>query len=262
LNYNLTVNTPQLCACGCGAPIPPTQNHRYTPAQFLRGHNQKLQRLPHHVYTPTPEEIPSGVCECGCGQTTPIAATTYRTIRWFRGHPKPFVPGHHARRIHQLPKLLARIRWSVANRAYLAGLIDGEGTIAFRGPLQTRRYVQVQIANNDQPLMDWLLSTFGGRVHARRRIPNCQDGFRWQIGHRLDCQRVLTAVLPYLRIKRPLAQRALALLATFPPEQMRAYHKRAPANMIKANKLARAAHTKSTKPRRRPRRADRSTAAR
>ena len=45
-------------------------------------------------YTPKPEEIPSGICECGCGQRTFIALVTNRKKRYFRGHPLPYLKGH------------------------------------------------------------------------------------------------------------------------------------------------------------------------
>src|SRR5438128_229101 len=51
-------------------------------------------------YTPTPEELPSGLCECGCGGVPKIATQTFRHLRHFKGHPKSFVHGHHARHSH------------------------------------------------------------------------------------------------------------------------------------------------------------------
>lgn len=50
-------------------------------------------------YTPAPEEIPSGICECGCGQATEIAKATYRNQRHFKGYPLPLRRGHSARRL-------------------------------------------------------------------------------------------------------------------------------------------------------------------
>jgi hypothetical protein len=47
-----------------------------------------------NIYHPKPEEIPSGLCECGCGRHTPIATVTYKTKRQFRGHPMRFCRGH------------------------------------------------------------------------------------------------------------------------------------------------------------------------
>ena len=49
---------------------------------------------------PKPDEIPSGLCECGCGQKTEIATYGNRRCRYFIGYPKPFVKGHHAKHSH------------------------------------------------------------------------------------------------------------------------------------------------------------------
>lgn len=46
-------------------------------------------------YIPKAEEIPSGLCECGCGRRTNIVKTaTYSRKRQFKGHPYPFIRGH------------------------------------------------------------------------------------------------------------------------------------------------------------------------
>lgn len=47
---------------------------------------------------PTPEETPSGVCECGCGGQTEIATRTDPRVRFFTDYPKPFIYGHGSRR--------------------------------------------------------------------------------------------------------------------------------------------------------------------
>lgn len=46
---------------------------------------------------PQPDEIPVGLCECGCGQPTPIAHITNAKLRWFKGYHRPFIRGHHAK---------------------------------------------------------------------------------------------------------------------------------------------------------------------
>ena len=45
---------------------------------------------------PNPSEIPSGFCECGCGQRTELVKSTCQKRRHFKGYPLPFVQGHQA----------------------------------------------------------------------------------------------------------------------------------------------------------------------
>lgn len=65
--------------------------------RFISGHHTRLAckegRAP-RKYNPRPEEIPSGICECGCGLKTTIARSTIVKRRVFAGHPVPFLRGH------------------------------------------------------------------------------------------------------------------------------------------------------------------------
>lgn len=84
-----------LCACGCGKSLPPrVGKNKYYPARFILGHSGGRR-----AYVPTQEEIPSGLCECGCKQPTPIATRTHHGI--FKGYPTRFLPGHAIRNIPQ-----------------------------------------------------------------------------------------------------------------------------------------------------------------
>lgn len=90
------------CQCGCGQAITPKRWHKYTNARFISGHHVKLAasqgRPQKKAYIPTPEETPSGVCECGCGKPTGISPDTWRKERHFKGYPLPFLPGHAPRK--------------------------------------------------------------------------------------------------------------------------------------------------------------------
>lgn len=73
-------------------------------------------------YIPRPEEIPSGLCECGCGGTTEIAARTNHQFRWFMGHPKPYIKGHHTR-VEYFPKGSASHKWKGGRWMHKSGYI-------------------------------------------------------------------------------------------------------------------------------------------
>lgn len=47
---------------------------------------------------PNEEEIPSGICECGCGRPTHISTHTNRKRRHFKGYPSPYLHGHGPRK--------------------------------------------------------------------------------------------------------------------------------------------------------------------
>lgn len=48
-----------------------------------------------------PNEIPNGLCQCGCGQQTNIVAKTCTTRNRFKGQPYPFVKGHSSRKTNR-----------------------------------------------------------------------------------------------------------------------------------------------------------------
>lgn len=91
--------------------------------------------------------------------------------------------------------------------AYVAGIIDGEGSIFCR-----RRNPHVSVANTDQALM-LELARFGGYMHARdpRKGLGTKPSWEWVI-----CGGTAAALLricePHLLVKR---DKALAALAQF-----------------------------------------------
>jgi hypothetical protein len=101
---------------------------------------------------------------------------------------------------------------TIAERAYLAGIFDGEGSIAISG-----NHWGVSIYQSDSRLIDWL-NAFGGysgkrfaakaNLHARG-ITTTRDMFYWMISRRRCVLLFLRTVLPFLIVKREKAQKAL-----------------------------------------------------
>lgn len=89
---------------------------------------------------------------------------------------------------------------------YLAGLIDGEGSITVR-----RDQATLLIYNTDQRLLSWLQEHVGGNVGApdRRGRVTC---WAWQIAGANDVRAVLTAVRPLLTAKAEACARVLGHL--------------------------------------------------
>jgi hypothetical protein len=100
--------------------------------------------------------------------------------------------------------------------AYLAGIIDADGSIVLRRGAE-RQALKVLVANTSPDLMDWLQETFGGRVHwadtrpdTGHRIVGTKPAGQWVVPRVVDSFRLLTAIEPYLVIKRSKAQAGLA----------------------------------------------------
>ena len=100
---------------------------------------------------------------------------------------------------------------SVEERAYLAGVLDGEGTfIIRRGRDATHGYkfqAVVRVTNTSWELIAWLHATFGGNVvRERDRRPNRKPCWLWSLDGGTLVVPVVQQVLPYLRVKRRQAE--------------------------------------------------------
>lgn len=65
-------------------------------------------------------------------------------------------------------------RLAIEDAAYIAGLIDGEGTITLsRRHAKDRRQLVVSIANTERPLLDFVLQRVGaGKITSKRTVAN------------------------------------------------------------------------------------------
>jgi len=99
------------------------------------------------------------------------------------------------------------------DKAYLAGLFDGEGTIgyySFRG----RHEATVMITNTDPRIMSWLMNHIGyGNVHSAKAAYHRRKHVvhHWRISNRPRVFDFLVAISPYLIIKKDQAELLLNL---------------------------------------------------
>ncbi|MCK4669539.1 hypothetical protein KAT21_05420 [Candidatus Bathyarchaeota archaeon] len=95
--------------------------------------------------------------------------------------------------------------------AYLAGIIDGEGTIAIakakikEGRKNHLYSLRMSAANSDKGLVDWLKENFGGSIHIlREEEGNHKKGYQWVLGSK-DTYKLLKGMKDYLVIKKEQA---------------------------------------------------------
>jgi LAGLIDADG DNA endonuclease family protein len=110
--------------------------------------------------------------------------------------------------------------WTIAELSYLAGIIDGEGSIYIQS--RKRSYAidyfpRFQIVNTDKKLMDWIYSKFGGNLFQKNRIkhnPKWRLQYEWFTTRKLMDQ-LLELIIPYLICKKEHAQIMLEFRKTF-----------------------------------------------
>lgn len=90
---------------------------------------------------------------------------------------------------------------SPTEAAYLAGIIDGEGTV-FLARSGKRRTVRLSFYSTCREIVDWAHSRIGGSIvfHPSRHVQHA-DGWEWRVHSLSHAARVARAVLPYSIIK-------------------------------------------------------------
>ena len=119
--------------------------------------------------------------------------------------------------------------------AYLAGMLDGDGSIDLRlkkgaGTLQLR----AQVYNTDQNLMEWLQLTFGGNLHqvSRENIGHhWRAEWTWYNGGQ-PAVDILKLVEPYLIVKKVRAGIAIEAWEKRQPTPRGQRHLGAPSNVV------------------------------
>lgn len=110
---------------------------------------------------------------------------------------------------------ISKTKW-----AYVAGILDGEGSISISATtLHTssgnpyKGYdLKVMISNTDMGLMEWLKETFGGNYREGKQnsaIKQNKICYRWTLGSYKLMEKFLLGVLPYMLMKREQANLAL-----------------------------------------------------
>jgi hypothetical protein len=91
-------------------------------------------------------------------------------------------------------------------RAYLAGIIDGEGTVTLTRQRRNETPVPtVSVANNNLELLKRIRRWLGGSIILKKkRKAHHNESYAWMIRHD-KALRLLKDVQPYLIVKRPQA---------------------------------------------------------
>lgn len=103
--------------------------------------------------------------------------------------------------------------------AYMAGIVDGEGSISIISVAKLKRHVpRLTISNTNRAMIDLFEQEFGGKVRkriwktstARSNAKNWKPCFEWTLTAQMAASAV-RLLYPYLRIKRRQAQLMLKL---------------------------------------------------
>lgn len=107
---------------------------------------------------------------------------------------------------------------SESEKGYLAGIIDGEGTIKVKRALKSWYAPFVSVTNTDQTLMDYLqqllgVKGYGHTYHEHRKIPNHKTKYVYNIASVQGVKQILMQIIPLLIIKKKQAKLVLEFIA-------------------------------------------------
>jgi hypothetical protein len=104
-------------------------------------------------------------------------------------------------------------------RAYIAGILDGEGSITlWKNPKKNNKpNVLIRIINTDKNLLHYLLKVIKvGSVYKVKTSPNAFKSnlqvYQWAVNGTYTAKNFLNILMPYLIIKRSKAEKALKLI--------------------------------------------------
>jgi hypothetical protein len=101
----------------------------------------------------------------------------------------------------------------VLDARYVAGIIDGEGTVGVYFNTQGVVNLRVNVGCTCRELIDSLAITYGGSVCVKRQQnPNAKHCWVWQASSKAVSEKVLRAIAPYVFIKRDQVSLALRFL--------------------------------------------------
>ena len=100
---------------------------------------------------------------------------------------------------------------SPEEKAYIAGIVDGEGCISLYKNRAT--YIpRLTIVNTNPLLSEYLQTKLGGNTYKSKKKEGWKVAYNWQVQNQLALDIVKT-LLPYLILKRELALLFLSLQA-------------------------------------------------
>jgi hypothetical protein len=159
----------------------------------------------------TDDQVTEAAARIQSGEAWTAVAREYRVDRCDLSRHFRLLGLEYRRRFYKCQGRKLTIPETVAERAYMAGLFDGEGTLH----KQNGRW-SFSIANTYRPVIDWLLC-YGGKESPKPRYsPKHKPAWAWRVHAQQDVYALTEVLAPYMIIKRDLALRVLAEISSWP----------------------------------------------
>lgn len=142
------------------------------------------------------------LCQCGCGRPAAIATKTSTAKGHIKGHPTQYAQGHSA--IKPLPEM------SHSDRAWLAGLLEGEGCFGVYGRKRAARgrepwielFPTIRLRMTDEDIVA-RVAYFFSAPYTRCPSDKIRPGFPCSKKDRFDTELTGHRALTLMRKLRP-----------------------------------------------------------
>ena len=106
--------------------------------------------------------------------------------------------------------------------AYIAGLIDGEGSLEFQKTKKNTYkngimyQARIRVCMTDKSLVEWLYKSFGGYFSTREfENENWNTSYEWTLKNTKNIEPFICKIVPYLKVKKGHAIVIIEFLKTF-----------------------------------------------
>ena len=95
------------------------------------------------------------------------------------------------------------------DKAYIAGFVDGEGSVGYYNAARTYKHrpgyfhASINVCNTDPRVIFWLqeVTGIGSSRVTRFKDGNRRTAYQWQLANKQDVVDFLSTIRPYLRVK-------------------------------------------------------------
>ena len=117
---------------------------------------------------------------------------------------------YHRPESHADPVNSPYVDLSEPDKAYIAGIIDGEGHIEFNDRRDSGgKRILLDVGNTCYELLEYLEDKCGGKIYDKKVKPGRKPAWTWRLISPINTRHLLIAIYPYLIIKK---QEALAVI--------------------------------------------------
>lgn len=110
--------------------------------------------------------------------------------------------------------------WTESQLAYLAGIVDGEGSVYLQKIVRKTGFhydLRFHVVNTNRNLIHWIKDRFGGLVYEKDRSSHSRN---WKLQYTWNASRSLfdqiaPHILPFLIVKREQVELGIAFRKTF-----------------------------------------------